>query len=222
MVRYYSHQRFRVLELDNRIRIAVYICRNRPVTVSGEPRWMVGIRDRYRHLPALFCLPNINLSRLTDFYLVKDVSNTTGVYKDIAPSDPWLAEGNRLKSLSDFCRFTTSVMEGLPPKPIRTQAFSVVGDVLFTDHDSTFIIDGTEIPLSTANAAIFRLLLQNAGRVVPRATLTHAGTKRDKDLYLNIQIGELRRSLGTHFRSRILTVRHKGYMYQNASSTLVV
>ena len=53
IVRYYGHQRFRVLELDNCIRVAVYICRNREPRASGEPRWMVGIRDKYRQLPAL-------------------------------------------------------------------------------------------------------------------------------------------------------------------------
>lgn len=222
MVRYYGHQRFRVLELDNRIRIAVYICRHRQPTVSGEPRWLVGIRDKYRHLPALFCLPDKTLSRLAEFYFVKDISSTTGVYRDIRPADPWLAEENRLKSLSDFCRVITSAMEGHPPVPIRTQGFCVVGDVLFTDDNPTFIIDDTEIPLSSANAAIFRLLLQNAGRVVSRAGLTHAGTRRDKDLYLNIQIGELRRALGTQFRGRIVTVRNKGYMYQKLPTASAV
>jgi DNA invertase Pin-like site-specific DNA recombinase len=214
MVRYYGHQRFRVLEVDNRIRMAVYICRNRPPIASGEPRWMVGIRGRYRHLPALLCLPDKNLSRLTDFYFVKDISTTTGLYRDLAPTNPWLTKENHLKSLSDFCRFTTHAMEGHPSAPIRAQAFLVVGDVLFTDDNSTFVIDGTEIPLSTANAAIFRLLLRSAGRVVPRVNLTHAGTRRDKDLYLNIQIGELRRALGTQFRGRVVTVRNEGYMYQ--------
>jgi len=214
MVRSYGHQRFRVLELDNRIRIAAYICRNREPSVCGEPRWMVGIRDKYRLLPALLCLPDKNLSRLTDFYFVRDVSTTTGVYKDISPRDPWLAEGNRLSSLSDFCRFTTLVMEGHPPAPIRTRAFSVVGDILFSDDNSTFIIDGNEVPLSTANAAILRLLLRNAGRVVTRTALTRAETKRDKDIYLNIQIGELRRALGAEYRRRIVTVRREGYIYQ--------
>lgn len=221
MVRYYGQQRFRVLELDNRIRIAVYICRNRRPSASGEPRWMVGIRDKYRRLPALFCLPDKNLTRLAAFYFVQDVSTTTGVYLNLAPTNPWLAAENRLKSLSEFCRFTTSAMEGYPPVPIRTQAFSVVGDVLFTDEDSTFIIDGTEFPLSTPNAAIFRLLLRSAERAVPRATLSHAGTRRDKDLYLNIQIGELRRALGTQFRRRIVTVRNKGYMYQKLPTSSV-
>lgn len=218
MVRYFGQQRFRVLELDNRIRIAVYVCRHRAAAVSGEPRWLVGIRDRYRNLPALLCFPDKNLSRLADFYLVKDVSSTTGVYRDIAPTDSWLARGNRLVSLSDFCRFATEQLEGQPPAPIRSQAFSVVGDVLFTDDNSTFIIDDTEIPLSTSNAAIFRLLLRNAGRIVQRSTLTHAGTKRDRDLYLNIQIGELRRALGTQFACRIVTVRNKGYLYQKMTN----
>jgi DNA-binding response OmpR family regulator len=183
---------------------------------------MVGIRDRYRHLPALLCLPDKNLSDVAEFYFVKDVSNTTGVYRDIARTDPWLADENRLKSLSDFCRFATRIMAGTPAAPIRTQAFSVVGDVLFTEDNSTFIIDDTEIPLSTSNAAIFRLLLQSAGRVVPRATLTHSGTIRDKELYLNIEIGELRRALGRQFRDRIITVKNQGYMYQKVPTASAI
>jgi DNA invertase Pin-like site-specific DNA recombinase len=220
MVCYHGHQRFRVLELDNRIRVAVYICRNRKPSVSGEPRWTVGIRHKYRHLPALFCLPDKELSRLTAFYFVKDVSATKGVYTDISPRHPWLAEENRFESLSDFCRFTTLAMEGHPPVPIRLLAFSAVGDVLFSDDNSTFIIDGNEIPLSTPNAAVFRLLLRNAGRVVARSTLSHAGTNRDKDLYLNIQIGELRRALGSEYRQRIVTVRNEGYVYHRAPTSL--
>lgn len=219
MVRYYGHQRFRVLELDNRIRVAVYICRSRPPSTSGEPRWMVAIRDNYRDLPALFCLPAKNLSRLTDFYFVKDVSPTAVLYKDLSPRDPWLAEENHLKSLSDFCRFTTLVMEGHPPTPIRTRAFCVLGDVLFSDDNSTFIIDGNEIPVSTANASIFRLLLRSAGHVVARAALSHAGTRKDKDLYLNNQIGELRKALGSEYRPRIVTVRNEGYMYQRVPTS---
>ena len=98
MVRYYGHQRFRVLELDNRIRIAVYICRHGRPSASGEPRWLVGIRDKYRQMPALFCLPDKSVSRLTDFYFVKDISATTGIYKDLSPRHPWLAEENRASS----------------------------------------------------------------------------------------------------------------------------
>jgi DNA invertase Pin-like site-specific DNA recombinase len=220
MVRFYGHQRFRVLELDNRIRMAVYICRNRLPRVSGEPRWMIGVRDKYRQLPALLCVPDKTLSCITDYYFVKDLSATPIVYTDISLRHPWLAEENRLKSLTDFCRFTSFVMEGHPFAPIRTQAFATVGDVLFTDDNSTFIIDGNEIPLSTSNAAVFRLLLRNAGQVVARSALTHARTTRDKELYLNTQIGEIRKALGSEYRRRVVTVRNEGYVYQRFPTTL--
>lgn len=220
MAQYYGQQRFRVLELDNRIRMAVYICRNCEPFASGEPRWQVGIRNRYKHLPALLCLPDKGLTCLTAFYFVKDVTNAKGVYNRISRNHPWLEEENRLNSLRHLCRFATRAMEGCPPIPIRPHAFSVVGDVLFTDDDTTFIIDGNEFPLSAPNAAIFRLLLRNAGHTVPRAVLTCADTKRDKDLYLNIQIGELRKALGPDYRQRIVTVRNKGYVYQKPESGL--
>jgi hypothetical protein len=142
------------------------------------------------------------------------------VYTNISLRHPWLAQENRLKSLTDFCRFTSFVMEGHPFAPIRTQAFATVGDVLFTDDNSTFIIDGNEIPLSTSNAAVFRLLLRNAGQVVARSALTHARTTRDKELYLNTQIGEIRKALGSEYRRRVVTVRNEGYVYQRFPTTL--
>ena len=106
-------------------------------------------------------------------------------------------------------------MEGhLSSATVRSKGFYLVGDVLFTEDDSTVIIDGIEIPLSTTKAAIFKLLLQNSGQIVFRKALTHAQTARNKELYLNIQISELRRALGGKFRKRIVTVRNEGYMYK--------
>jgi hypothetical protein len=60
-----------------------------------------------------------------------------------------------------------------------------VGDVVFAEDDPTMLIDGNEIRLSRANAVIFRLLLRNAGRVVPRSLLSLSRTK-DKEIYLNL------------------------------------
>lgn len=222
MVRHFREQRFRVLELDNRIRIAVYICRIDVPTVSGEPRWMLRMRPRERQLPALICIPDSELKCLTDFYFVRDLGRVDTKWKVIGPNHLWLAAENHLGVISDLCRTAMREMEGQPPAPLRTEAFSVVGDVLFTEDDPTVIVDGNEIPLSTASAAIFKLLLRNAGQVVSRSLLSHAQTKRDQDLYLNIQIGELRRALGAQYRNRIVTVRHKGYTYQRVPTSVPV
>jgi hypothetical protein len=74
------------------------------------------------------------------------------VYTNISLRHPWLAQEDRLKSLTDFCRFTSFVMEGHPFAPIRTQAFATVGDALFIDDNSTIIIDGNEIPHHSTNS----------------------------------------------------------------------
>ena len=222
MVRGSCQHRFRVLELDNSIRLAVHVCRICEPTVTGEPRWLLKIRPKYRQLPALICLPNRDLTRLTDFYFVPDSGSFDTEYKVIRQDHPWLAKRNRLESLKDFPRTAKRELESRPPAPLRAQAFSVVGDVLFTEDDPTVIVDGNEIPLSTRNAAIFKLLLRNAGQVVSRTLLSHAQTKRDKDLYLNIQIGELRRALGAKYRDRIVTVHRRGYMYQRVPASVRV
>lgn len=215
MVRQYQEQRFRILELDNRIRIAVYICRvSEPPYVAGGQRWLIGVRPKYKHLPALICLPNRELTRLTDFYFVTELGPAKR-HQIISADHPWLAEENHLKSLNEFCRTVTREMENHAMAPLRPQAFSVVGDVMFSEDDPTVIIDGNEFPLNTRAAAIFKLLVQDAGKVVPRSVLMCYQTNtEDKELYLNMQIGGLRRALGPKFRDRIVTVRHQGYMYR--------
>jgi len=171
MVRRFRQQRFRVLELDNLVRIAVHICRICRPAVSGEPRWLLKIKPQYKRLPALICLPNRALARLTDFYFIPDLGLVDKEYKVIGQDHPWLADEHRLESLRDLCGTATRIAEGHPAEPLRTEGFSVVGDVLFTDDDPTVIVDGNEIPLSTRNADIFKLLLRNAGQVVSRSIL---------------------------------------------------
>jgi DNA invertase Pin-like site-specific DNA recombinase len=216
MARHYREQRFEALELDNRIRVAVYICRVAEPTVSGEQRWRLKVRPKDSHRPGLICLPDPELTRLTEFYFVKDLGSIDrSVCKGIGPNYPWFAEENHLGSLREFCTEVRRRMEGHPPAPLRTEALSVVGDVLFTEDDPTVIIDSNEIPLSVPTAAILKLLLQDAGKVVPRHTLSRVQTTKrdDKELYLNVQISKLRRALGP-YRDRIVTVKKKGYVYQ--------
>jgi len=215
MVQRPGERRFRILELDGHVRIAAHICRIAHPTVSGDPRWMLRMRPREGRLPALICIPDGRLSRLTAFYFVADLGQVETKWKIIGKAHPWLAPNNRLQSLADLYRVATQTMGGQPER--SHEEFSIVGDVVFTEDGPTMLIDGNEIQLSRANAAIFRMLLRNAGRVVPRSLLSLTRTK-DKEIYLNIQIHELRKALGTRFRNRIVTSRNEGYMYEKVST----
>ena len=217
MARHYREQPFQAVQTDNRIRVAVYICRIAQPSVSGERRWRVKVRPKDNHLPGLICLPDADLTRLSDFYLVNDLGEIEkSVCRIISPKHPWFAQENHLGSLSDFCDEVTRRMES-NPRPLRTEGFSVMGDVLFTEDDPTIIIDSNEIPLSVATAAILKLLLCKAGKVVSRRILSQGQSTRriDKELYLNARIGQLRKALGL-YRNRIVTVKTIGYMYQKA------
>jgi DNA-binding winged helix-turn-helix (wHTH) protein len=212
---HHSQKRFHVLELDNHVRIAVHICRIATPTVSGEPRWMLRMRPRDGQLPALICVPDSGLSRLTAFYFVADLGQPETKWKIIGNLHPWLAPKNRLPSLADLYRVATQAV-GVQPQT-QVEAAAIVGDVVFTEDSSAIVIDGKEIQLSRANAAIFRLLLKNVGRVVPRNLLSLSRTKHN-EVYLNIQVHELRKALGSPFRNRIVTFRNEGYMYEKVST----
>jgi len=99
------------------------------------------------------------------------------------------------------------------------EAFSVVGDVLFTENDPTVIIDGNEIRLSVPAATIFKLLVRSAGKAVPRSILLRAlqTNREDPELYLTFYAGDLRRLLG-RYGDRVVTVKKRGYIYQKPSA----
>ena len=214
MVRRSGERRFRVLDLDGHWRIAVYVCQSVTPRVSRRPRWLLRTRRNESQLPALLCIPDSELKSLQRFYFVGDLAMQELKYKIIGPDHPWLATQNRLDSLADLVQVVTRAMQGQKQQHISTEKVSVVGDVIFTDENSTMIVDGREILLSRVNAAIFRLLLHNAERVVPRAVLSQFSTARDRKIYLTQHITQLRESLGPRLRGRIVTVRNEGYMYQ--------
>ena len=214
MVHHFGEKRFRVLELDNHVRIRVHVCRNAAPSASGEARWMLRTRPVDRELPALICIPDGALNHLAAFYVVADMGPARTKWKVIRDSHPWLAPGNRLESLADLYRVATQAAGGPPPTPI--EAASIVGDVVFAEDSPAVFIDGNEIHLSRPAAEIFQLLLRNAGRVVPRSILTRSRLK-DKEIYLSIQISEIRKALGSRFRNRIVTVKNEGYMYEKPS-----
>ena len=116
------------------------------------------------------------------------------------------AAQNRLSSLSESCNVATRMIESHPQAHMPVENNSVVGDVVFTQNDPVINIDGNEIQLSRMNAAIFKVLVGNAGRVVSRQKLSDFHTKRDREIKLNAHIGQIRKALGEQFRARIVTV----------------
>ena len=212
MVHSYGQKQYRILGLDNHWRIAVYVCPCREPSLSGGPRWNMTMRDHEKELPALICLTDRELGHLMEFYFVRDLGRVDVRCKCIRRDHPWLAAENRLSSLSTFCHIATRMIESHPQAHIPVDGSSIVGDVVFTQNDPVINIDGNEIQLSRMNAAIFKVLVTNAGRAVSRQMLSDFHTKRDREIKLNAQIGQIRKALGG-IRDRIVTVRKEGYMY---------
>ena len=92
---------------------------------------------------------------------------------------------------------------------------TVVGDVVISSRTSTFTIGRKEITFPPVNAELFKLLVLNAGIVVPRAQLLHPFKGSEfPSAHLNAHMCDLRRKLGKLLRRRIQTVVGKGYKYE--------
>lgn len=130
----------------------------------------------------------------------------------------WLCPENRLRSIADLYSVVTKAMEGHSQNP--PDAVSIIGDVVYSEEDPTMLIDGSAIRLSRATAHIFRLLLRNAGHVVPRSILS-VSRNQDKEINLNAYIADLRTALGPQFRNRIVTYKNVGYMYKKVAEAQI-
>ena len=221
MVHRSGGRQYRVLEVDHHWRVAVYICRSYHTTVSGQPGWMLKLRAGEKDLPALICLPNRQLTRLREFYFVRDLGHVDVECTSIRSGHTWLAPENRVGSLRDFCRIATAALGHQPWISTASEVPSVIGDVVFTEDDPIINVDGNQIQLSRVDASILKLLLRNAGHVVSRQTLSHFPTKRYEERQLNAHIGKIRRALGHEYRHRITTVKNEGYMYRRPSNFAV-
>jgi DNA invertase Pin-like site-specific DNA recombinase len=116
-----GHRRFRVLEVDNHCRVAVYVCRKLKLYASGARRWWVRIRPGDERMPTLFCIPNTDLNCLEAFYFVPDLGPTQTKWPAVAAEGlKWLSPENRLSSLADLGCVVTKAMGGCsqsPPEP---------------------------------------------------------------------------------------------------------
>src|SRR6266849_4326898 len=59
----------RIVEIDGRLRVAVYLCRAVNNTKTGEPGWLLRVRPPERNLPALICTLDQSFSQLLNFYV---------------------------------------------------------------------------------------------------------------------------------------------------------
>jgi len=203
-----------VLEFDNRVRIAVHICGQVRSTVGGEARWILKAQPLEAGYPCLICTADRTMSRLLNFYVVPYFGDILKKYKVLKESHKWLTTGKKLEDLSQLRAAATELATEWQERDDCTK----VGDVVITARTSTVTIARREIILPPIQAELFKVLVHNAGRIVPRVSLLHPfDGKEFPSAHLNAHISELRRRLGA-YRARIWCVKNQGYMYRLDSS----
>jgi DNA invertase Pin-like site-specific DNA recombinase len=197
----------RAVELDNHLQVAVHICRPLAPSCSGKPRWLLIGNRKESTLISLICLSDKNLNEFNGFYLVPEIGSLMRRYMVLREGHPLLAAGKRLESLSQFYEAAKQIAAWNPQENITT-----VGDAAFTERALLLTVAGKEIEFSPIEANLFKLMFQNAGRVVPAKKLCSCATN-PSEWFIRAHISALRRKLGPHFRNRIVTVKGEGYMY---------
>lgn len=80
---------------------------------------------------------------------------------------PWVRSGKRLEKIEDLC----SVANEIATNSNTRRPCVAVGDVLFREDTWTFSIGPRGISLGPVTAALFRVLLMNANRIVSKQQL---------------------------------------------------
>jgi DNA invertase Pin-like site-specific DNA recombinase/DNA-binding winged helix-turn-helix (wHTH) protein len=200
-----------IIEFDWHVRVSVHVCRQCRSTTDGQPRWILTAQPLEEGYPCLICLPNSSLTKILSFYLIPQFGGMLKRYKILKENHKWLEAGRKLQDLSQL-RVAATTMAGEWQEKDDT---TVVGDVLMSSRTPIFTIGRREITLPPINAELFKLLLLNAGNVVPRRQLTHPFTRAEfPQPQLNERIARLRKTLGFPLRERIQTVKNKGYKYE--------
>jgi DNA-binding winged helix-turn-helix (wHTH) protein len=122
---------------------------------------------------------------------------------------PWVRSGERLEKLEDLC----SAANEIATNSNTRRPCAAVGDVLFREDTWTFSIGPREISLGPVTAAVFRVLLLNANRIVSNQQLMKSVPEDFDASDLSKRIYILREKLGSENGWRIRTVRGAGYMY---------
>jgi DNA-binding response OmpR family regulator len=145
---------------------------------------------------------------LLEFYVLPPFEGSAK-QKIVRGDTHWVRSGKKLEDLDDLC----SIANEIATSSDTRRACIAVGDVLIREDTWTFSIGPTEISLGPVTAALFRVLLMNANRVVSNGKLIRS-IPEDFDLSdLSKRIYILREKLASENEWRIRTVRGVGYMY---------
>jgi DNA invertase Pin-like site-specific DNA recombinase/DNA-binding winged helix-turn-helix (wHTH) protein len=198
----------RIVEIDGRLRVAVYLCRAIDNTKTGEPGWQLRVRPLERNLPALVCTVDRSSSKLLNFYLFSSIADTLK-YRALRENQPWLSTGRKL-GLDDFCDIAKEVAS----RSGTSDLYTAVDDILIGADTWTIILGKKQIALGPVGWAILGILTRNSGQVVSRDQLRRSvpDTLLETD-NLNAHMHTLRVKLGVEAAKRLLRVPGVGYMY---------
>ncbi|MGA2204362.1 MAG: recombinase family protein [Halobacteriota archaeon] len=194
-----------VVEIDRRLRFAVYLCR---AVDSEELGWILRLRPLDRHLPALICTVDQSFSKLLNFYVLPPLEKSLK-WKILREGEPCLSAGRKLSKLEDSCAVANEVAF----RSKNCACCTAVDDILMAADTWEITLGKKEISLGPVGSAIFNMLAQNAGQVVSRDRLRRATPDLIDPSNLDAHIYTLRTKLGVEDRKRIQTVRGAGYMY---------
>jgi DNA invertase Pin-like site-specific DNA recombinase len=198
----------RGLELDNGVQVAIHMCRPLRATNTGS-RWILFGNRWEKDLVCLLCLPDPSFTEFVGLYVVPEIGSVLQSYKILHEDHPLLKEGIRLKSLSDFYDVAKQVSTSWEP----SKHLIVAGDATLHRRESTLTLHGKRFKLSPIEAAIFEVLLRNAGAVVSPAQMS-SSPGEPKEWFARAHISALRKKLGRKLRNRLITVVNRGYMYE--------
>jgi len=200
----------RIVEIDGRLRVAVYLCRAVNNTKTGEPGWLLRVRPPERNLPALICTLDQSFSQLLNFYVFPPFGGTPRKYKQFREGHPWLSTGRKLGKLDDFC----DIVKEVASQSENRELYIAVDDILIGVDTWTIILGKKEIALGPVGSGILNMMALNAGKAISRDRLRRSVSETLLDPHnLNSHIHTLRVKLGEEARKRIQTVPGVGYMY---------
>lgn len=197
-----------VVEIDRRLRFAIYLCRAVANIDAEELGWILRLRPLDRHLPTLICTVDQSFSKLLNFYVLPPPDKSLK-WKILREGEPWLSAGRKLCKLEDFCAVANEVAF----RSKNCECCTAVDDILIAADTWAITLGKKEISLGPVGSAIFNMLAQNAGQVVSRDRLRRATPDLIDPSNLDAHIYTLRIKLGVENRKRIQTVPGVGYMY---------
>lgn len=204
-----------VVEIDGRLRIAVYLCR--PVT-KGKPEncgWVLRLRPLDRHLPVLICAVDRLFSKLVSFSLLPPF-HTLLKTRILRENQEWFLAGRKLANLQDFCVAANEI----GAQSGNCAGNTAIDDIVIGADTGTITLGRREISLGPVTSAIFNLLVLNAGQPVSRNRIGRSLSDLSGPTCLDSHICTLRTKLGPENRKRIRTIKGIGYMYVSPSQPL--